>query len=93
MLPLKLKEPEKHVKSDESMDLTSTYRQDYNPHPIRQILPCLPRETRDISGAKMDTKSTYEGMCLCFSFQDFTSSFIFEDRSNATVIPSVHVDQ
>ncbi|NWZ32374.1 SAXO1 protein, partial [Asarcornis scutulata] len=60
VLPLKLKEPEKHVKSDESMDLTSTYRQDYNPHPICQVLPCLPREMRDISRAKMDTKSTYE---------------------------------
>uniref|UniRef100_A0A8C8BNG1 Stabilizer of axonemal microtubules 1 n=1 Tax=Otus sunia TaxID=257818 RepID=A0A8C8BNG1_9STRI len=34
VLPRKLKPSEKHVKSDESMDLTSTYKQDYN-------LPCL----------------------------------------------------
>ncbi|NXK54720.1 SAXO1 protein, partial [Chauna torquata] len=59
-LPQKLKEPEKHNKSDKSMDLTSIYKQDYNPHPICQVSPYLPRETRDISSAKMDTKSTYE---------------------------------
>ncbi|NXC42305.1 SAXO1 protein, partial [Penelope pileata] len=60
VLPPKLKEPEKPVKSDERMDLTSTYRQDYNPYPICQVPPCLPRETRDISNAKMNTKSTYK---------------------------------
>ncbi|XP_031465857.1 stabilizer of axonemal microtubules 1 [Phasianus colchicus] len=60
VLPQKLKEPEKHVKSDESMDLTSVYKQDYNSYPICQVPPCLPCETREISSAKMNTKSTYK---------------------------------
>lgn len=79
VLPQKLKEPEKHVKSDESMDLTSVYKQDYNSYPICQVPPCLPCETREISTAKMNTKSTYKGMYFCNFFQDFTSSFIFEE--------------
>ncbi|OXB75519.1 UNVERIFIED_CONTAM: hypothetical protein H355_006115, partial [Colinus virginianus] len=60
VLPQELKEPKKYVKSDESMDLTSVYRQDYNSYPTRRVLPCLPRETRDISNAKMNTASTYK---------------------------------
>ncbi|KAF1630600.1 Stabilizer of axonemal microtubules 1, partial [Eudyptes chrysocome] len=61
VLPQKLKPPEKHVKSDESMDLTSTYKQDYNSYPNSQVPPCLPRVTRHIPSAKMDTRTTYEG--------------------------------
>ncbi|KAM7076441.1 stabilizer of axonemal microtubules 1 [Ciconia maguari] len=61
VLPQKLKPPEKHVKSDESMDLTSIYKQDYNSYPISQVPPCLPHATRHIPSAKMDTRTTYEG--------------------------------
>ncbi|NXU21719.1 SAXO1 protein, partial [Thalassarche chlororhynchos] len=60
VLPQKLKPPEKHVKSDESMDLTSTYNQDYNSYPISQVPPCLPCVTRHIPSANMDTRTTYE---------------------------------
>ncbi|KAM6187271.1 stabilizer of axonemal microtubules 1 isoform 2-T2 [Sarcoramphus papa] len=60
VLPQKLKPPEKHVKSDESMDLTSTYKQDYNSYPISQVPPCLPRVMRHIPSTKMDTRTAYE---------------------------------
>ncbi|XP_009983319.1 PREDICTED: protein FAM154A-like [Tauraco erythrolophus] len=60
LLPQKLKPPEKHVKSDESMDLTSTYKQDYNSCPISQVPPCLPCVTRHIPSSKVDTRTTYE---------------------------------
>ncbi|NXJ15231.1 SAXO1 protein, partial [Odontophorus gujanensis] len=59
VLSQELKEPKKYVKSDESMDLTSVYRQDYNSYPTCRVPPCLPCETREISNAKMNTKSTY----------------------------------
>ncbi|NXS63348.1 SAXO1 protein, partial [Brachypteracias leptosomus] len=61
VLPQKLKAHEKYVKSDESMDLTSTYKRDYNSYPISQVPPCLPCVMRHIPRAKMDTKTTYEG--------------------------------
>ncbi|NXL86790.1 SAXO1 protein, partial [Alectura lathami] len=60
VLPQKLKEPEKYVKSDKSMDLTTIYRQDYKSHPTYQVPPYLPCERRYISDAKMNTKSTYK---------------------------------
>ncbi|NXJ82296.1 SAXO1 protein, partial [Trogon melanurus] len=60
VLPRKPKLPEKAIKSGESMDLTSTYKQDYNPYPISQAPPCLPCVTRHIPNAKMDTRTTYE---------------------------------
>ncbi|KFV46015.1 Protein FAM154A, partial [Tyto alba] len=60
VLPQKLKPPEKFVKSDESMDLTSTYKQDYNPYPICQVPPWLPHVTRHIPSAKADTRTTYK---------------------------------
>uniref|UniRef100_A0A8C0AT39 Stabilizer of axonemal microtubules 1 n=1 Tax=Buteo japonicus TaxID=224669 RepID=A0A8C0AT39_9AVES len=60
VLPQKLKPPEKHDKSDKSMDLTSTYKQDYNSYPIFQVPPCLPCVTRHIPSTKMDTRTTYE---------------------------------
>uniref|UniRef100_A0A8C3J0A0 Stabilizer of axonemal microtubules 1 n=1 Tax=Calidris pygmaea TaxID=425635 RepID=A0A8C3J0A0_9CHAR len=53
VLPPKLKPPQRHVKSD-SMDLTSTYKQDYNSYPISQVPPCLPRVTRHIPKEKFD---------------------------------------
>ncbi|XP_032297110.1 stabilizer of axonemal microtubules 1 isoform X5 [Coturnix japonica] len=59
VLPPKFKEPEKHVKSDEAMDLTSIYKRDYNPYPICLVPPCLPRQETEISSDKMNTKSTY----------------------------------
>lgn len=96
MLPQKLKPPEKHDKSDKSMDLTSTYKQDYNSYPISQVPPCLPCVTRHIPSTKVDTRTTYEGMCSCSFFQDFTSSFILEeDRSKqcVVVISSVYACQ
>ncbi|PKU49288.1 hypothetical protein llap_327 [Limosa lapponica baueri] len=58
VLPQKLKPPQKHIKSD-SMDLTSTYKQDYNSYPISQVPPCLPRVTRHIPSDKMDKTTTY----------------------------------
>ncbi|XP_068280240.1 stabilizer of axonemal microtubules 1-like isoform X6 [Nyctibius grandis] len=62
VLPQKRKPPEKHVKSDESMDLTSTYKQDYNSYPqVSQVPSCLPRATRCVPSAKMDTNTTYKG--------------------------------
>uniref|UniRef100_A0A8B9RU53 Stabilizer of axonemal microtubules 1 n=1 Tax=Accipiter nisus TaxID=211598 RepID=A0A8B9RU53_9AVES len=60
VLPQKLKPPEKHDKSDKSMDLTSTYKQDYNSYPISQVPLCLPCVTRHIPSTKMDTRTTYE---------------------------------
>ncbi|NXS48827.1 SAXO1 protein, partial [Balaeniceps rex] len=60
VLPQKLKPPEKHVKSDESMDLTSTYKQVYNSYPISQVPPCLPCAMTRIPSVKMDTRTTYE---------------------------------
>ncbi|NWZ57854.1 SAXO1 protein, partial [Haliaeetus albicilla] len=57
VLPQKLKPPEKH---DKSMDLTSTYKQDYNSYPISQVPPCLPCVTRHIPSTKMDTRTAYE---------------------------------
>ncbi|NXW96632.1 SAXO1 protein, partial [Larus smithsonianus] len=59
VLPQRLKPPQKPVKSDDSMDLTSTYKEDYNSYPICQVPPCLPRVMRHIPSAKMDTISTY----------------------------------
>ncbi|NWI31694.1 SAXO1 protein, partial [Sula dactylatra] len=60
VLPQKLKPPEKHVKSDKTMDLTSTYKQDYKSCPLSQVLPCLPHVMRHIPSANMDTRTTYE---------------------------------
>ncbi|OPJ84814.1 stabilizer of axonemal microtubules 1 [Patagioenas fasciata monilis] len=61
VLPLKLKPPDKYVKSDENMDLTSTYKQDYNAYPISQVLPCIPCVRSHIPNVKMDTGTTYKG--------------------------------
>ncbi|NXI99932.1 SAXO1 protein, partial [Psophia crepitans] len=59
VLPQKLKSPEKHVKSDQSMDLISTYKQDYNSHPLSWEPPCIPCVMRHIPSATMDTRTTY----------------------------------
>ncbi|NXY68887.1 SAXO1 protein, partial [Glareola pratincola] len=59
VLPQRLKPPQKPVKSDDSMDLTSTYKQDYNPYPISEVPPRLPHVMRHIPSTKMDTISTY----------------------------------
>ncbi|NWS70175.1 SAXO1 protein, partial [Crotophaga sulcirostris] len=61
VLPQKLKPPENLVKSEEGMDLTSTYKQDYNSFPIARVPPCLPYVTRHIPSTKMDTGTTYKG--------------------------------
>ncbi|NWR75337.1 SAXO1 protein, partial [Centropus unirufus] len=61
MLPQKPKPPQKPAKSDERMDLTSTYKQHYNPYPITQVPPCLPRSAKHIPDAQMDTRTTYKG--------------------------------
>uniref|UniRef100_A0A8B9GLU7 Stabilizer of axonemal microtubules 1 n=1 Tax=Amazona collaria TaxID=241587 RepID=A0A8B9GLU7_9PSIT len=58
--PRKLIPPQKHVKSDETMDCTTTYKQDYNSYPISQVPPCLPCETKHIPNVKMNTRTTYE---------------------------------
>ncbi|KAM6363744.1 stabilizer of axonemal microtubules 1 [Pluvialis apricaria] len=60
VLPQKIKPPQKHVKSDDSMDLTSTYKQDYNSYPISQVPPCIPSVMRHIPSAKMATTTTYD---------------------------------
>ncbi|XP_026722150.1 stabilizer of axonemal microtubules 1 [Athene cunicularia] len=60
VLPRKLKPSEKNVKSDESMDLTSTYKQDYNSHPVSQVPPYRPHVTRQIPSGKADTRTTYK---------------------------------
>ncbi|XP_054034770.1 stabilizer of axonemal microtubules 1 [Dryobates pubescens] len=61
VLPQKTKTPEKHVKTDECMDLTSTYKQDYNCYPVSQVLPPgLPCVRRHIPNTKMDMRTTYE---------------------------------
>uniref|UniRef100_A0A7M4DW93 Stabilizer of axonemal microtubules 1 n=2 Tax=Crocodylus porosus TaxID=8502 RepID=A0A7M4DW93_CROPO len=60
VLPVKCKLPEKYVKSDDNMDLTSTYTQDYNPYPICRVPPCLPRETKYTTSDKMNTIPTYK---------------------------------
>ncbi|XP_053909906.1 stabilizer of axonemal microtubules 1 isoform X1 [Cuculus canorus] len=60
VLPQKPKPPAKHVKSDEIMDLTSTYKQDYKSYPISQVPPCLPPVTRHIPDTKMNTRTTYK---------------------------------
>ncbi|NXT28284.1 SAXO1 protein, partial [Syrrhaptes paradoxus] len=60
VLPLQLKPLEKHVKSDKPMDLTTTYKQDYNFYPICQVPPCIPSAMRHIPSAKMDSRTTYE---------------------------------
>ncbi|XP_059689991.1 stabilizer of axonemal microtubules 1 [Gavia stellata] len=60
VLPQKLKPPEKHVKSDKSMDLTSTYKQDFKSYPVSQVPPCLPCVTRHVPSTRMDTRTNYE---------------------------------
>ncbi|NWU91958.1 SAXO1 protein, partial [Upupa epops] len=60
VLPPKFKTPEKHAKSDESMDLTSTYKQDYNSYPIAVVRPCVPCMTKHVPSTKMDTRTTYK---------------------------------
>ncbi|NXK03812.1 SAXO1 protein, partial [Herpetotheres cachinnans] len=60
VLPQKLKPPEKYVKNDESMDLTSTYKQDYNFYRISQVPPCLSCVMRHIPSSKMDTRTSYK---------------------------------
>uniref|UniRef100_A0A8D0F262 Stabilizer of axonemal microtubules 1 n=1 Tax=Strix occidentalis caurina TaxID=311401 RepID=A0A8D0F262_STROC len=60
VLPRKLKPSEKHVKSDESMDLTSTYKQDYNFYRVSQVPPYRPHVTRQIPSAKVYTRTTYK---------------------------------
>ncbi|NXI44566.1 SAXO1 protein, partial [Galbula dea] len=60
VLPQKLKLPEKHVKSKERMDLTSTYKQDYNSYPSPKVPPCIPCVTKHIPNAKMDARTTYK---------------------------------
>ncbi|NXE27713.1 SAXO1 protein, partial [Ardeotis kori] len=60
VLPQIRKRPEKHVKSDKSMDLTSTYKKDYNFFPVLQVPPCIPRTTQHIPSGKMNTTTTYK---------------------------------
>ncbi|XP_069736794.1 stabilizer of axonemal microtubules 1 [Phaenicophaeus curvirostris] len=60
VLPRKLKPPAKFVKSNEIMDLTSTYKQDYKSYPISRVPPCVPRVTRHIPNTRMDTRTTYK---------------------------------
>ncbi|NXW50417.1 SAXO1 protein, partial [Nyctiprogne leucopyga] len=60
VLPRTPKPPEKYVKSDESMDLTSTYKEDYNAYPNSQVPSCLPCVRKHIPSAKLDTRTTYE---------------------------------
>ncbi|NXG63670.1 SAXO1 protein, partial [Hemiprocne comata] len=57
VLPWELKQREKYVKSDKIMDLTSTYKQDYNAYSISEVPPCLPYVTRH---PQMDARTTYE---------------------------------
>ncbi|NXP75045.1 SAXO1 protein, partial [Ramphastos sulfuratus] len=61
VLPRKPKQLKKHVKTNERMDLTSTYKQDYNFYPVSQVLPpCLPCVRRHIPSGKMDGRTTYK---------------------------------
>ncbi|NXN96400.1 SAXO1 protein, partial [Rhinopomastus cyanomelas] len=60
VLPPKFNTPEKYVKSDESMDLTSTYKQDYYSCPISRVPPCLPCVTKHSHSNEMDTNTTYK---------------------------------
>ncbi|NXU53676.1 SAXO1 protein, partial [Turnix velox] len=59
VLPERIKLLQKPIKTDDSMDLTSTYSQDYKSHPLSQVSPCLPRVLRHIPTTKMDTGTTY----------------------------------
>lgn len=54
------KPPDKYVKSNECMDLQSTYRQDYNPYSVSRVGPCMPQEQRYSSSEKMTTVPTYK---------------------------------
>ncbi|XP_062464968.1 stabilizer of axonemal microtubules 1 [Pezoporus occidentalis] len=60
VLPRKLVSPQKHVKSDETMDCTTTYKQDYHSYLTSRLPPCLPSETKHIPNVKMNTRTTYE---------------------------------
>ncbi|XP_009953243.1 PREDICTED: protein FAM154A, partial [Leptosomus discolor] len=60
VLPQKLKPPGKQVKGNESMDMTSTYKQVYNSYPISQVPPCLPCVTRHMLSTKLDIRTTYK---------------------------------
>ncbi|KAM6391970.1 stabilizer of axonemal microtubules 1 [Rhynochetos jubatus] len=59
VLPQK-RPPHKYVKSTKHMDLTSTYKKDYNTYAVCQVPPCLCEVKRHIPCAKMNTKTTYE---------------------------------
>ncbi|XP_063996579.1 stabilizer of axonemal microtubules 1 [Pogoniulus pusillus] len=61
VLPRQPKPLEKYVKTDECMDLTSTYKQDYNCYPVSEVLPpCRPSVKRHIPSDKMNTRTTYK---------------------------------
>ncbi|XP_040435958.1 stabilizer of axonemal microtubules 1 [Falco naumanni] len=60
VLPQKLKPAEKYLKSDERMDLTTTYKQDYNFYTLSRVPPCLSHVIRHILSSKMETRTSYK---------------------------------
>nr|XP_012804201.2 stabilizer of axonemal microtubules 1 [Jaculus jaculus] len=60
IVPVKLHQPEQFVPSQETMDLLTTYKQDYNPYPVCQVGPIKPRDSKYLCGNKMECLPTYK---------------------------------
>ena len=61
VLPVKIHQPDQFVSSGETMDLLTTYKQDYNPYPVCRVDPIKPRDSKYPCGDKMECLPTYKG--------------------------------
>lgn len=61
MLPVKIHQPDQFIPSEESMDLLTTYKQDYNPYSVRRVDPIKPRDSKYPCGEKIECLPTYKG--------------------------------
>ncbi|XP_074052122.1 stabilizer of axonemal microtubules 1 isoform X2 [Macrotis lagotis] len=60
VLPMKLKPPEQFIPNEENMDLTTTYKQDFNPYPVCRVDSFRPCENRHTSKDRMESLPTYK---------------------------------
>ncbi|XP_023571619.1 stabilizer of axonemal microtubules 1 [Octodon degus] len=60
VVPVKVHQPDQFIRSEENMDLLTTYKQDYNPYVVGRVGPIKPRDSKFPCADKMECLPTYK---------------------------------
>lgn len=61
MVPVKFHQHDPYIPSQETMDLLTTYKHDFNYLPVCQVGPIKPRDSKFPNGDKIQYLPTYKG--------------------------------